>query len=1603
MVKTNEQFLTGQSFQLAPTDYETDESEGVDNSLPIGEQIQTLITQKQDPQNMSRAERRRYEYNLKRQEREKDLHQKSQYRNRGKPKPDYVYEQILSENKNPRGVSVKDRSVYNEAREWWKENKVPDLEKQKRLGLLGLMSVEAEVVGALAAEADYDVGGMLRGNPVSLIVNGYKFGQDFIGFGRSSERARELTKGLNPFDRGDESVFDSLMELKELHEERPMTEQIAMGFTVPSSVIPIGIGGSAAKSGAKAATSVVTVAPHLKATSNVNVFKTIVGSVPDVIADTPSLAEAFKSGSDELITTIMNKPINIEGIPDNTLFEGDIRLWLDMGDDPISLKAFGDEAGIALEEAGIKQSMDRLVELGLLNKRKTKLGVGDDVYEKTIRLDSPEAIEVLRETGMKVGISGAASGNNVVFGLKGFDNQVDDIITYDNQIAQKIAKSTGLNPSAAVKTPMQKAVIAAARQTTSANELVEVTIQGQLDSLAQGKFGKLPVDIDADGFVMGTSLDGTTKKRIFFKSKDKEGFSLLWQDLFSIPADQINKQFKSLGVKLEDDAIEYIKRYQKIDDEMENLRVENGLQALSKDRNGWNYIPRQVTSIDEITLLKKSNPHNQRHWDSATDARFGKADEAGNIAEVKYDIDPRQTLSGHMRTAYNEIIDEQLKNYIAKNVETFTPTQILEKLSPEILARSQNATNSVLRARAAVKRASQKLAGAKTQIDESFVIDPKTGKVSKRQGPTKLSKEQKTLLNNIKGLQDELAEATEALGKAKGEFNSARLSRKLALEKAKKAELQPGKLFGEMADQKIPVKEWRGQIFKLEDYKELEKGIQKTIGNAPAFSKAIGRVADQARWLQATMDFGAPFIQGLPILARNPYRWTKATFQHYRAWLDPQTQAKYIEKNFETFAEMAQNGIPIGDVEFFAAMQQGRGIPVTKVLDMLPKEEGDVMLGKLFGEAGQKIDTALQPVGKGAAATRKGIQYGNKQFMGRFQNSYSMFLAYNRAELFKSLKPTWTKPGMVSKEGSIPELANYINNLTGGLDVKGLGVSSSLRELESTWLAFSPRLLRSTSSLMADAIVAIPNIARGKATRRQVQSLRSVGQTVLATQALAAAAVVAHGMAKGDSYEKIVEDVAISQNPLSGKRYLSIEIDGQHYGVGGQIRALTQLMTGLAAAVEDPTVFKDMDIQENPILRFMASRGAQGVRITQTLFEGVTPLDANPYEEIEGGIDLAQHLASDSLPFFLQGIMEGDSVGGMVAGMSGMRTSPSTASDDFNTVMEQEFRNQTEETLKEYGHTHGDIGSYPRQAKDMNSDLRAKLISESEELQQLQKDKQDERMERGSVTGAYIEEKNNEKKNRDDLITRAITDVGIGEKLRDTISIAYQDYVNNVAFIDTKSEYEDMREFFDEQEASENEYNLALEKYFEILQADPPIEDPIWGYDFRERERRLEAMREDPEMADHVDRIIEDVRNNALPVVQDLNKDRDQMKDYFGVLDKEIDRRGFLDRYEIYKKQDSDTRDAMQEGAVENSNVSWSRQDSRNLRRILERTKEIKQEMREDSLLLDALLWKWEYTGTPVNRKFKRILRRLKREYQGVTTGNRGEVTRYLQAEGLNW
>ena len=1622
MVNKNEQFLTGQSFQLTPTDYETDESEGVDESLPIGEQIQTLINQKQDPQNMSRAERRRFEYNNKKREREKSTQDRRKYRNYGRPKPDAVYEKILEKPYNPRGMSAPDLNLYREARQWYYDNNpdvVPGQYGEDAIGPLTLLGAEQELTAvayhsiieslpettALSTNRQQN---KMSGPQIPNLLHLFKFGAERL-MSPPSEETRAIVKQINPFDDEPRTmpIADIIRGLDEETQKRPLSEQIIGGTIVPTNVLPVGWLGGLVKTGGKvtkageAAFTTIQLAPELKATSNHNTFKTFVQSVPDALGKQgdDALIEASKKGKDELVSAIMNTPIDIEGLPAGTLFEGDVRIWLMMGDKPISLKAFGEETGVVLQQGGVQDSLERLVELGLLNKRTTKLGAGDEIYEKTVDLNSPEAIEVLRSTGMKVGVGGAASGNKVVFGLKSLSNQIDDINVYDSNIARKVASGTGINPSAAATTPEAKAKIAVARQQTSAKELVEVTLQGRLDSLAGrsrglthrlgktigGLFrgGGLPIKIDKDGVVDGTEM--------------------LWQDLFSIPEEVLIREY---GAVISDDGLEYIRRYREIVDEVENLRVENGLPPLSKDRDGYYYIPRQVVSIDDVQLLGKSNSHNARTWETAMEARVaGKVDEVtGEIVEYVYEADPRATLASHMRAAYGEIIDDQLTDYLAKNVKSFTPTEYLEKLNPQLISRTQDAINTAARDKAALKRARRKLAGAKSQADFDFVDFVKDGVSKTRVGAVKLTKEQSAMLKNINKLQDDVDTAAAKFAKSKATQNQLKKERSIQLEKIRKSETLAGKFFGDVGE--ISVRQWRGKIYNDKVFRGIEditgvsgagpmrsgtKGISQKVGGKLAWG--VGRVTDAARFLMATADFGAPFIQGLPILATNPKRWAAGTLRHYGAFLDPSVQARYVENNYDTFIEMAQNGIPVGDSEMFAALQKGRGIPVTGFLDLLPTAKGDQFFGHVFESA---ADSKVYSVGRKASEfRRKRVKPFTNQTMGRFQSSYSMFLAYNRAELFKTLKPTWTAAG--KKGNSVAELATYINNLTGGLDVKGLGVSSSLREIESTWLAFSPRLLRSTTSLVADAIMAIPATATGKATARQKASFRAVAQTIAVTHGMAASAIFAHGLAKGDSMDKIIDDIAVSQNPLSGKRYLSIEIDGEHYGVGGQIRALTQLLTGLAGSVTDPTTLASMDLQENPFLKFMASRGSQGVRITQTVAEGITPMDANPYVEIEGLGDMAHHLLLDSAPFVLQGIFEGSSTPGNIMAMTGMRTSPSTASDDFKRVLEDDFRKMSEEELAKYGHK---PGSFPKRSKDMNSQLYSKLVQENEELQELREDVQEERQERGSDLGKYIEAKNEVKNTRDTNIANALEEVGVGKKLREAISRSYGEYIDEVDKIESDSEYEDLKGFFDEQEESENEFNRAVEKYFAILE-DPPLEDLVWGYDFKERDKRIENMRQDPEMADHVDNILEFVKSGGPPIVQKLNQDRQVMEPYFRILDEIVEEQGFAEKYDFWKKKNGDDRQTMREGGVPSK--GWSNTDSVDLRRILAKADEKKLEMRKADPVLDGLLWKWEYNPTPANLKVKLLKKEIQYSSGGLIGTNRGEIDNLLRRDGFNW
>ena len=146
--------------------------------------------------------------------------------------------------------------------------------------------------------------------------------------------------------------------------------------------------------------------------------------------------------------------------------------------------------------------------------------------------------------------------------------------------------------------------------------------------------------------------------------------------------------------------------------------------------------------------------------------------------------------------------------------------------------------------------------------------------------------------------------------------------------------------------------------------------------------------------------------------------------------------------------------------------------------------------------------------------------------------------------------------------------------------------------------------------------------------------------------------------------------------------------------------------------------------------------------------------------------------------------------------------------------------------------------------------------------------------------------------------------------------------------------------------------------------------------------------------------------------MQDLNRDRDVMEPYFRVIDEEVAREGFEEKFKFWKRQGYEDQDDMRNGAVDI--IGWTFEDSVTLRMIEdEANKKIKAMQigavesigwtEEDAFLLDALLWKWEYNTTPHNMEFILLEREFTFERGGVRLSRRGEIDRYLIEAGLDW
>lgn len=567
---------------------------------------------------------------------------------------------------------------------------------------------------------------------------------------------------------------------------------------------------------------------------------------------------------------------------------------------------------------------------------------------------------------------------------------------------------------------------------------------------------------------------------------------------------------------------------------------------------------------------------------------------------------PRNTLELHVRQAYNEIAQKQFDD-------------LLQKLEAEAVQRGERlfVTPTELLPESVMKQMSDATLGRLSA--ERNLRSLRAEMQSLQVGGTGLRGEeaaaQQTLRTARQGqrgqLRGQIQTAKAELETARTKFTTAKNRRARALESARRSEIAKGNIFGE-AEETIPIAQWRNRFFRREDAGTLREGIDEFFNPAKQNPFATGAIetGNVIRFLSAVGDFAAPFIQGLPVLATNPRRWGRATLAHYQAFLDPTVQARFIRENLESFQEMAAHGTPVGDPEFFAALRPGQGISPGALLEGLPK----------------------------GPEARRLLQQGGRQTFGRFQASYDTFLGSARAQMTDALRTT------------IPDAAErqaFIRNLTGGLDSRALGVKAPQRAFEGFALAFSPRLVRSTIALVGDLRLGLRS-ARGR------QAWRSLSQLAAGTTGL----YVAAGLGMGKNWEEIQTGL----NPLEGKKFLSYQINGDWIGVGGQIRAITQLLARTAA---DPSSLGELDQFDNPLIAAFTSRGAPAIGLVGGAIEATTGANALPFDKIDSPPDFFKHVGKSALPFAVQGILEGENPLSTVFGLGGARTSAETRTEEL--------------------------------------------------------------------------------------------------------------------------------------------------------------------------------------------------------------------------------------------------------------------------------------------------------------------------------------------------
>ena len=390
------------------------------------------------------------------------------------------------------------------------------------------------------------------------------------------------------------------------------------------------------------------------------------------------------------------------------------------------------------------------------------------------------------------------------------------------------------------------------------------------------------------------------------------------------------------------------------------------------------------------------------------------------------------------------------------------------------------------------------------------------------------------------------------------------------------------------------------------------------------------------RLVKAGVDLGFQLIQILPFAHIMPKTYAKTwgmigkqMTKEFQGGITRKKKGegnllKYYMENYADFREASNAGIVFGSMG-------------ADIFDSLNRPGSS--LG-VFGKIGYK-----------KIKVGNAMEYVVNKFYTPFERSYYISTDMARLELFKSYRPLWSNiDDPIERLAVQRQMSDFVNYSTGGYSTTEVGLTPTQKEIESSWLFFSPRFTRASLGLVS---MIFDGSLAGVEARRALSNWFS---------------------AQNLYYIHICNALGIEpQLDPTKSGFMQVPVGDDNVGVGGAPLQIYRFITFLLDDISEggkaitfrsdrPGVTIPERFADFPISRYIRGKLPLGTGFAVDVALGTDYLG----NEIEGPSDWLKHGASLGAPFWAEGAIFADPYRQGVASIAlealvGARTFPQNA------------------------------------------------------------------------------------------------------------------------------------------------------------------------------------------------------------------------------------------------------------------------------------------------------------------------------------------------------